>query len=396
MTRWSSAVLGDLAEVVRVHADPRHFPDEAVDLYSIPAFDDGGIPERVVASSIKSSKLVVQNGSVLISKLNPHIPRIWFPMVDTSVRSLCSSEFAVLMPRGCSVEFLRYLVESAQVSGRLNELVSGTSGSHQRVSVDDLLGLEVVIPDRESQEILSTKLSTIDSRIDLSRKMIRELDEYLAATFALEVERASEGEVPLGELFEPAIGGVWGEDEPKRATDVAVACLRGIDLANYAKGASPDAPVRWISRQQFEKRAFSDGEIWLEGSGSFCGRSMLITSELERAFRLPVRYSNFVKRLKPIVHASHSASAWLSLRDLFRTDEIANFRTGSAFPNLDVQSLLMNCMVPILDADSLQRVQEITDIRLSSTRLREIVGLQSTKLTLLNGFFDQSYQLAGG
>jgi hypothetical protein len=109
-----------------------------------------------------------------------------------------------------------------------------------------------------------------------------------------------------------------------------------------------------------------------------------------------VRYSNFVKRLTPIDNVSHSASAWLALRNLFRTDEIANFRTGSAFPNLDLQSLLMNCMVPILDERLLHRVQEITNLRLSSTRLREIVGLQSTKQTLLNGLFDQSFELVGG
>ena len=396
MTKWSSAALGDLAQVVRIHADPRDFPNETVDLYSIPAFDESGMPERVTASSIKSSKLVVPDGSVLISKLNPHIPRVWFPKLETGVRSLCSSEFAVLTPKGCSVEFLRYLVESAQVSGRMNELVSGTSGSHQRVSVDDLLNLEVVIPDGKAQEILSAKLSVIDSRIDLSRKMIHTLDEYLDTTFAFAISGYSKQEVRLGELFESTIGGVWGEDEPKRADDVAVSCLRGIDLANFAKGVSPDAPVRWISRQQFEKREFSDGEIWLEGSGSFCGRSMLITSDLERAFQLPVRYSNFVKRLTPIDNVSHSASAWLALRNLFRTDEIANFRTGSAFPNLDLQSLLMNCMVPILEERLLHRIQEITNLRLSSTRLREIVGLQSTKQTLLNGLFDQSFQLVGG
>lgn len=387
-------MLGDYAEAVRTHADPRNFPDELVDLYSIPAFDEAGSPERILASSIKSSKLLVPSGAVLVSKLNPHIPRIWFPLLDSGVRSLCSTEFAVLIPRRCSVGFLRYLVESAQVSGRLNELVSGTSGSHQRVSVDDLLGLDVVIPDEESQEHLSGSLSVVDARIDLSRRMIRSLDECLTTSFALEVDRHCTNEVPLGELFEPSIGGVWGEDCPKHDDDVAVSCLRGIDLANYAKGVSPDAPVRWISKQQFLKREFSDGEIWLEGSGSFCGRSMLITSELGKAFQFPVRYSNFVKRLKPIQDQSHSASAWLVLRDLFRTDEIANFRTGSAFPNLDVDSLLMNCMVPVLDGGPLRRIHEIASLRLSSTRLREIVGLQSIKKTLLNGFFDQSYALA--
>jgi len=395
MTRWTPGVLGDYAEAVRAHADPRHFPNEFVDLYSIPAFDEAGIPDRVLASSIKSSKLFVPNGCVLISKLNPHIPRIWFPEVDSTVRSLCSTEFAVLIPRTCSVGFLRYLVESAQVSGRLNELVSGTSGSHQRVSVDDLLGLDVVVPEEDAQEHLSGFLSVVDSRINLSRRMIRTVDEYLATSFAVEVDNHSLKEVPLGELFEPTIGGVWGEDGPKRADDVAVACLRGIDLANVAKGVSPDAPTRWISKQQFLKREFSDGEIWLEGSGSFCGRSMLITSELRKAFASPVRYSNFVKRLKPISGSAHSASAWLALRDIFRTDEIANFRTGSAFPNLDVDSLLMNCRVPVLDARSLHRIQEITNLRLSSTRLREIVGLQSMKMSMLNGFFDQSYELIG-
>ena len=46
-----------------------------VDHYSLPAFDAGARPDRADRESIKSNKLAVDGPSVLMSKLNPRIPR---------------------------------------------------------------------------------------------------------------------------------------------------------------------------------------------------------------------------------------------------------------------------------------------------------------------------------
>ena len=66
--------------------------------YSIPAFDDGGIPKIEKGNSILSNKFKVKSYSLLVSKLNPRIPRIWPIAVIDEENSICSTEFQVFLP----------------------------------------------------------------------------------------------------------------------------------------------------------------------------------------------------------------------------------------------------------------------------------------------------------
>jgi hypothetical protein len=51
-----------------------------------------------LGESIKSNKFAVVEGSVLVSKLNPRIPRVWLPPASTGRRQIASTEFLVLVP----------------------------------------------------------------------------------------------------------------------------------------------------------------------------------------------------------------------------------------------------------------------------------------------------------
>src|SRR5690606_3207369 len=117
--------------------------------FSIPAFDEGKRPKADLGESVKSTKFVVQDGSVLLSKLNPRIPRVWLPSIRTDHRAVCSTEFLVTLPQaGISKEFLYCLLASEAFSSIFETLVTGTSGSHQRVKPDNLLAMDVILPDR--------------------------------------------------------------------------------------------------------------------------------------------------------------------------------------------------------------------------------------------------------
>jgi type I restriction enzyme S subunit len=94
-----------------------------------------------------SNKLVVSHGSVLLSKLNPHIPRIWMPDLNVTRRSVCSTEFIVASTRpGYTREFLFALFTSGAFASSYGTLVTGTTGSHQRIRPESVLDMKIVIP----------------------------------------------------------------------------------------------------------------------------------------------------------------------------------------------------------------------------------------------------------
>lgn len=76
---WQVGKIGELASLSRETVNPGDYPDEAFDHYSIPAFDEGRKPKEEKGAEIKSNKFAVPQDAVLLSKLNPRIPRIWLP-----------------------------------------------------------------------------------------------------------------------------------------------------------------------------------------------------------------------------------------------------------------------------------------------------------------------------
>jgi type I restriction enzyme S subunit len=114
---WREGEVEELATLNRETINPREFREETFDHYSIPAFDEGRLPKAEYGEQIQSNKFIVPSNAVLLSKLNPRIPRVWLPNVKAARRSICSTEFLVTTPQtGVSPEYLyarRFQVPSA-------------------------------------------------------------------------------------------------------------------------------------------------------------------------------------------------------------------------------------------------------------------------------------------
>jgi type I restriction enzyme S subunit len=139
-----------------------------------------------------SNKLVVTRNSVLLSKLNPHIPRIWLPDLHTSRRSVCSIEFIVASTRpGYSREFLFSLFMSAAFASTYGTLVTGTTGSHQRIRPESVLEMKTFIPPPKLVEAFTTiakpMFDQINRNIDQSRTLATLRDTLLPKLLSGEV-----------------------------------------------------------------------------------------------------------------------------------------------------------------------------------------------------------------
>lgn len=140
--------LGEIAEHQKTSVDPATI-DGDVDHFSIPAFDAARLPVREPGTAIKSNKLSVPDRTVLVSRLNPRIPRVWFARTTEGVPAVCSTEFLVLRPKGDLTEGELYAACSQPaVLADMARRAGGTSGSHQRIKPAD--ALSVPVPDPKS------------------------------------------------------------------------------------------------------------------------------------------------------------------------------------------------------------------------------------------------------
>ena len=112
--------------------NPQQHVGEVWEHYSIPAFDATHWPTFELADGIKSSKYVVDNNSILISKLNPSIKRMWVPACLTD-KAVCSTEFIVYKPLESSHKsFYCAAINAEEFTAFLLEHVTGSTGSRQR------------------------------------------------------------------------------------------------------------------------------------------------------------------------------------------------------------------------------------------------------------------------
>lgn len=85
-------------------------------------------------------------GEVLVSRINPRIPRVCITP-DFGTRTLCSSEFEVMKPKdGVDAFLLAYLLMTEAVQSQIRSLTSGTSASHNRIRTSELATVLMPMP----------------------------------------------------------------------------------------------------------------------------------------------------------------------------------------------------------------------------------------------------------
>ena len=168
--------FGDIALMDREGVNPSDFPDELFEHFSIPAFDDGRTPAVELGETILSNKYCIDSSCVLLSKLNPRIPRIWLPEPTGTRRAITSTEFLVLKPKtGFTREFIYAKCCSEEFVGQFTSLAIGTSTSHQRVKPENLLAIPSTVPDRKAVEQFTKLVAPLLAMSEQLRAKIQNL-----------------------------------------------------------------------------------------------------------------------------------------------------------------------------------------------------------------------------
>ncbi|MFF5325047.1 restriction endonuclease subunit S [Janibacter hoylei] len=198
----AQCTLADVATRTTRTVKPEALSESEVDHFSLPAYDESRTPEATLAPLIKSAKFAIESPCVLLSKLNPRIPRVW-DVVELSGRpSLASTEFIVLQPELVCSSVLWAVLSQQNFMVELKSMVAGTSGSHQRVRPDDVMTLEITDPrslSKATQEAITALGRTVvHARLE-NEKLARTRDALLPLLMSGKVT-VKDAEAMVGEV----------------------------------------------------------------------------------------------------------------------------------------------------------------------------------------------------
>ena len=173
---WEELSVSDIAIHVKENVNPSKDPLETFYHFSLPAFDSGQKPTSELGSEILSNKYRVSKNSILVSKLNPRVPRIWL-VSNVEDNYVCSTEFQNLKPKVTAhLMFLYSLFNSRDVIDELTMSASGTSGSHQRVKPEDMLNITFRTPSLDYLEQYSSLIAPSMQKVASNKQQIKTLE----------------------------------------------------------------------------------------------------------------------------------------------------------------------------------------------------------------------------
>ena len=279
--------VADINEYHGQSINPMDFPEEMFELYSVPSFD-ANYPEIVMGRDIGSTKVTVQEGDVLICKINPRINRVWVVKRHTEYLLIASSEWIVARNDAIDSDYLRWYFSSPYFRMLLNSEVAGIGGSLTRAQPKQVARYHVPVPDIKKQHYVSALLDKISNLISLHRQQVVSLDELVKSQFI----------------------GMFGATPPSEFTSMSDVCLIITDGTHQPpKFVSEGIPFIFVSnitsnevtynaekyiseetyRELIQRTPVTIGDILLSTVGSY-GHPAIVKSKRKFCFQRHIAY----------------------------------------------------------------------------------------------------------
>ncbi|MBH9249881.1 restriction endonuclease subunit S, partial [Pseudomonas aeruginosa] len=199
--------------------------------YSIPAVQATGDGQLEDGDEIDSSKLLVEQPQVLISKLNPRKNTVCLAG-PREVVTVCSGEFVPLQSDCMDLKWVYYLVSSENFKKRLESLVESATRSHQRVNPSDILKFRGAFPLLAEQtqiaRFLDHETARIDALIEEQQRLIELLKEKRQAVISHAVTKGLDPKVPMKDSGVEWLGEVPAHWQVKRLKHLVPSITVGI------------------------------------------------------------------------------------------------------------------------------------------------------------------------
>ncbi|OOE65570.1 hypothetical protein BZG20_11890 [Salinivibrio sp. IB868] len=279
---WPTVPAAELMLKRGGSVNPKNFPDETFELFSIPAYDVD-TPEIVAGSEIGSSKNCIEPGDVLVSKIVPHIRRCWVVTDKKEYRQIGSGEWMIFRDKRFDSGFLRHFFTSDIFHYQLMNTVAGVGGSLVRARPAFVEKIQVPLPPLEEQKRIAAILDKADAIRQKRKQAIDLADEFLRSVFldmfgdpvtnpkGWETKSLKEVSEHINDC--PHSTPKW--------TDAGVICVR---TSNLTKGGWNWEDTRYVSDETYNERTkrgkLEQGDIILSREGTV-GIAALVPESVE-------------------------------------------------------------------------------------------------------------------
>jgi len=218
--------IADINQYTGSSVNPLNTPETIYELYSVPSFDLQ-YPEIIKGADIGSTKATVEDGDVLICKINPRINRVWVVKHHTKYPLIASSEWIIVRNNEMDSNYLKWYFSSPTFRKLIVSQVAGIGGSLTRAQPKQVAKYPVPIPTFSEQQEIASIMDKLNNLISLRKQQLAKLDELVKARFV--------------EMFGDPI--INSKNLPTKDLIQIVKLQRGFDLPIQSRERDGNVPV---------------------------------------------------------------------------------------------------------------------------------------------------------
>ncbi len=370
--------IADINQYVGISINPLNTPDTVYELYSVPSFDLQ-YPEIIKGSDIGSTKMTVEEGDVLICKINPRINRVWVVKRHTNYTLLASSEWIVVRNRELDSNYLKWYFLSPPFRQLMVSQVAGIGGSLTRAQPKQVAKYLVPLPTFDEQRQISTVLDKLTDLIFLRKQQLAKLDEAVKSRF---IEMFGDPEVnPNGyqqvRLSDVAIYFNGLTYKPENVAETGTVVLRSGNIQNSQLDFADTVRVNCAVRERLMVRKNDILMCSRNGSAKLVGKVALI-----KGLQEPMSFGAFMMIIRSLYYSYLMTYFQL---DIFRQQ----IKTGATTTiNQITGKMLGSVTIPL---PPMELVEQFTAFMEQTDKSKLTIQQSLDKLELLKKSLMQQY-----
>ena len=334
----------------------------------------GGV---VIANGLPLGNAVAfAKNDVLVSNIRPYFKKIW----QANKNGGCSADVLCFRKNeNVDNKYFYYLLSQQSF---FDHMMLGSKGCKMpRGDKKQIMNWSFDLPSLEEQKRIADILSSLDSKIELNRRINDNLEQQAQALFKswfVDFEPFKDGKfvesemgmIPeewkvasLKELVFNTNSGDWGKEEPTGNYTVRVYCMRGADFPEVKEGNIGKMPIRYILQKNFDNKALKHGNMIVEISGGSptqsTGRAVLIDKIFIDYCENALVCTNFCRSLT--IREKYALFFFLTWQCLYDKKVMFIYENGSnGLKNLNLNDLLEKETIVIPPLEIIERFNLLT------------------------------------